>query len=89
MSSVHVVWGRISSSPFHAGVLEHVSIRYSNIPTRLDYMVCVIAGNLTGCYGGNLASRLNFHGFVSILLLDTLVIVVCSRSINDENPHCL
>ena len=39
MVSVHVVSCCMSSSPVHAGVLEHVSIGYSSIPTRVDYMV--------------------------------------------------
>ncbi len=39
MLSVHVVSCCISNSPVHAGVLEHVSIGYSSVPTGVDYMV--------------------------------------------------
>ena len=63
MLSVHAVSCCTSSSPVHAGDLEHMSIGYS-IFTRIDYIgpYVVIAGILSGCYGGNLASlAVNFR----------------------------
>ena len=63
MLSVHVVSCYISPSPVHAGVLEHMSIGYSLVPTRLGYMVPVWCnrGDIDWLLRGQSSVAVNFR----------------------------